>query len=148
VPSLMPKGSITKGLGERDARGSTNLSRMQRANQKCEFPCFLVTADHHSQEQDKHQNAEQHLERLPDVYPCKRRIAITRLCLFEAVLNPSHEFSSLFDVELIFREGQSQVVQSRGGFEEIERVSGDDSSNAVSACTPGCRPFRRLRRAR
>jgi len=73
---------------------------------------FLVTSDQHGQEPHKHQDVEQDFERLPDIYPRRRRVATTLLCLFDAMSHASHEFSSLFDVELVFREGQ--IVQSFG----------------------------------
>jgi hypothetical protein len=70
---------------------------------------FLSTADQHNQEQDKHQDTKQDFEWLPDVFPRRWRIPITLLCLLDAVSNPSQEFSSLFNVELILQEGQ--IVQ-------------------------------------
>jgi hypothetical protein len=46
-------------------------------------------------------------------------ITITFLCLFDAVANPSHEFSSLFNVELILREGQiAQAFEHTNGIDE------------------------------
>jgi hypothetical protein len=78
---------------------------------------FLSTADQHGQEQDKHQDAKQDFEWLPDVFPRRWRIPITLLCLLDAVSNPSQKFSSLFDVELILREGE--IVQT---FEYTKRI--------------------------
>jgi hypothetical protein len=53
-----------------------------------------VTANQHGQEQDKHQDAEQDFERLPDEYTRGRGIVVTVVCPFDAVSNPSQEFSS------------------------------------------------------
>src|SRR5579862_4173682 len=101
VPSLIPVSVDRRGCKDR-LTGRLQTHRGSRELLTVELFVFLAAADQHGQEQNKHQNTEQYLVRIPDVYLRRQRIAITLLCLFDAVSNTSQEFSSLLDVELIF----------------------------------------------
>src|ERR1700741_3452970 len=89
VRSLIPV-RVDRQVSERMC-WTTNLSGTQRSPENWGLFVFLVTSDQHSQEQDKRQDTEQDSERLPDVYRRRRRIAITLLCYFDAVSEPSQE---------------------------------------------------------
>jgi hypothetical protein len=86
VPSLIPVRIDRQEFERIGHCESTNLSGCRELLKSLLY--FSVTADQQGQEQDKHQDAEQDFERLPDVYTRGWGSVVTVLCLFDTVSNP------------------------------------------------------------